>query len=405
MPGSPHLKFNYFAGRKLHLGVCGSVAAFKTLELLRVWKTLGITVSVTLTAAAREFVTPLSYLSLGASKVYGEMLDGDDVFAHLEPGRLADAMAILPATASAVSRLAAGDASEMLSAQALACDRPKLIAPAMHPRMWLNPATQANCKLLRERGFHVVEPAFGRTACGEEGQGRLADIREIYLATLRMLAPADLAGRTLLITAGPTREFWDGVRFVSNPSFGLMGAALAVAAWLRGAEVKAVCGPGTPWLPAGIERINVESAAEMLAACQNFWPSCSLGCFTAAVCDYRPLEQGAEKLKKEWLGDSPVLRLTNNPDIAAALGRLKTEAQHSIVFAAETSNIRQNAIKKLASKNADMVVANMVGKPGVGFESESNQVTIIRKNGEATELPMSGKADVAWRIWDVFLNP
>lgn len=400
----PYLKFDWFAGKKLHMGVCGSVAAYKTLELLRAWKSLGIGLTVTLTAAAKEFVTPLAYLSLGAEKVYGEMFGPDDIFAHLEPGRQVDGMVILPATASTISRLAAGDASEMLSAQALACDKPKLIAPAMHPRMWANPATQANLRLLKEYGFTAVEPAFGQTACGEEGQGRLADVRDIYLAVLRLLGPRDLSGQSLLITIGPTREFWDGVRFISNPSSGLMGAALAVAAWLRGAEVKAVCGPGVPWLPTDIERLNVESAQEMAVACRKLWPDCSLGCFAAAVCDFRPQEQGTEKLKKEQLGEGTLLKLVGNPDIAATLGQLKSNRQSTIVFAAETSELKSNALKKLASKNADMVVANIVGKPGIGFESETNQVSVIEKSGRITDMPVLGKADTAWKIWDVFLN-
>ncbi len=400
----PYLKFDWFAGKKLHMCVCGSVAAYKTLELLRAWKSLGIGLTVTLTAAAKEFVTPLAYLSLGAEKVYGGMFGQDDIFAHLEPGRQVDGMVILPATASTISRLAAGDASEILSAQALACDKPKLIAPAMHPRMWANPATQANLGLLKEYGFTVVEPVFGQTACGEEGQGRLADVRDIYMATLRLLGPRDLSGQSLLITIGPTREFWDGVRFISNPSSGLMGAALAVAAWLRGAEVKAVCGPGVPWLPTDIKRLNVESAQEMAAACRKLWPDCSLGCFAAAVCDFRPQEQGTEKLKKEQLGEGTLLKLVGNPDIAATLGQLKSNRQSTIVFAAETSELKSNALKKLASKNADMIVANIVGKPGIGFESENNQVSVIEKSGRITDMPVLGKADTAWKIWDVFLN-
>lgn len=399
-----YLKFSCFMGKKLHLGVCGSVAAYKALELLRAWKSLGIAVSVTLTAAAHRFITPLSCLSLGAAKVYGEMFELDDIFAHLEPGQQVDGMVILPATASTLCRLASGDASEMLAAQALACDKPKLLAPAMHPRMWASPAVQANWGILKARGFLGVEPVFGQTACGEEGQGRLADLREIYLASLRMLGPADLSGQTLLITIGPTREFWDGVRFISNPSSGYMGAALAAAAWIRGAEVKALCGPGVPWLPAAIQRTDIQSADEMLAAARDLWPGCSLGCFTAAVCDYRPQEQGMEKMKKEILGEAPVLRLAANPDLAAVLGQNKGKEQRSIVFAAETSDLKNNALKKLVSKNADMVVANLVGKPGTGFESEDNQVSVISKDGEITDFPVLNKADTAWKIWDAFLS-
>lgn len=404
MPRQPYLKFNYFSGKTLHLGVCGSVAAYKTLELLRAWKDVGIKVTVTLTPAAGEFVTPMSYLSLGASKVYGPMMEIDDIFAHLEPGQEADAMLIMPATASTIARLAGGDASEMLAAQALAFDRPKVIAPAMHPRMWMNPATQANWELLLERGFIPVNPGCGLMACGDSGEGRLAPLLDIYLESLRALAEQDMSGQTLLITIGPTREFWDGVRFVSNPSSGLMGAALASAAWVRGARVKAVCGPGVPALPRGVERFDVNSAAEMLDACESVWSESTVGCFAAAVCDYRPADQGSEKLKKESLGEDPVLKLAKNPDIAALLGETKTTSQRSIVFAAETSNLKANALKKLASKNADMIVANMVGLPGLGFESEDNQVSLLDNENGVLDLPVMSKADIAWKIWDVFLK-
>lgn len=404
MPKQAYLKFNYFAGKNLHLGVCGSVAAYKSLELLRAWKAIGINVSITLTPAATEFVTPMSYLSLGATKVYGPMMGLDDIFAHLEPGQQADAMLIMPATATTMTRLATGDASEMLAAQALAFEKPRVIAPAMHPRMWSNPATQANWKILKERGYMAVEPGQGVMACGEEGEGRLANVRDIYLTALKALTPQDMSGQTLLITIGPTREFWDGVRFVSNPSSGLMGAAIAAAAWIRGAKIKAVCGPGVPWLPLDTERIDIETADEMLAASEGFWPDCTLGCFTAAVCDYRPAEQLADKLKKENTGNTLALALARTPDVAAKLGTCKTKSQRSIVFAAETSDLKQNAIKKLASKNADMVVANTVGKPGVGFESETNQVSLLDKNDGVLDLPVMSKADIAWRLWDVFLK-
>lgn len=404
MPRQTYLRFNHFAGKNLHLGVCGSVAAYKTLELLRAWKDVGIDITVTLTPGAGEFVTPMSCLSLGASKVYGPMMGLDDIFAHLEPGQKADAMLIMPATATTIARLAIGDASEMLAAQALAFDKPKVIAPAMHPRMWGNPATKANWRLLLERGFLPVNPGSGVMACGDSGEGRLADVRDIYLAALRALSAQDMAGQTLLVTIGPTREFWDGVRFVSNPSSGLMGAAIAAAAWVRGAKVKAVCGPGVPWLPTEVERVNVDSAVEMLAACEAVWADCTLGCFAAAVCDYRPAEQGSEKLKKESLGDALALALSRNPDIAASLGAKKTASQRSIVFAAETSDLKSNAMKKLASKNADMIVGNIVGAPGVGFESENNQVSLLDKTGGVLDLPVMSKADIAWRIWDVFLK-
>ncbi|MDE5879256.1 MAG: bifunctional phosphopantothenoylcysteine decarboxylase/phosphopantothenate--cysteine ligase CoaBC, partial [Desulfovibrio sp.] len=235
---TPFAESGTFAGRHLHLGVSGSVACYKAVELLRAWRRLDMEVSATLTAGAQEFVRPLLFASLGASPVYGGMFEpGQDVFAHLEPGRSADAMIVAPASAGLLSRLATGAASDMLSAQALAFAGPLLVAPAMNPRMWAHAATQENVARLRARGVTVVGPDTGAAACGDQGQGRLAGLSAIFLAALRALAPQDMAALRVLVTLGPTREPWDGVRYWSNPSSGRMGAALAACAWLRGATV------------------------------------------------------------------------------------------------------------------------------------------------------------------------
>ena len=252
-----------------------------------------------------------------------------------------------------------------------------------------------------------MEPEFGRTACGEEGEGRLLDLRELFLASLAALSPKDMQGQTVLLTIGPTREFWDGVGFISNPSSGIMGAALAVAAVLRGARVKAVCGPGVPWLPKGVERHNVVNAEEMFGRAKALWPACSTGCFTAAVCDFKPAESGCEKLKKNALGCEPELRLQANPDILQTLAAEKTKAQRLIAFAAETSNLKANALSKLEAKNADFMVGNLVGKgarAGEGFESENNTVSLMDRSGKTVDLPAMSKSDVAWKIWDFFLQ-
>lgn len=404
----PHFNFSCFSGKKVHLGVSGSVAAYKMLELLRDWQGMGIESTVTLTKGALNFVTPLSFVSLGATHVYSDMFeDVADPFAHLAPGRNADAMLIAPATASTLARLATGSAEEMLAAQALAYEGPVVVAPAMHPRMWKNAATKDNWALLKKRGFICLEPEFGRTACGEEGEGRLLDLRELFLASLAALTPKDMQGQTVLLTMGPTREFWDGVRFMSNPSSGIMGAALAVAAILRGAQVKAVCGPGVPWLPKEVERHNVVSAEEMFEHAKELWPACSTGCFTAAVCDFKPAQSGCEKLKKNTLGCDPELRLQANPDILQTLATQKTKNQRVIAFAAETSNLKANALSKLEAKNADFVVGNLVGKAakaGGGFESENNTVSLMDRSGKTVDLPAMSKSDVAWKIWDFFLQ-
>ncbi len=398
-----HLKLSVFKGRKLHLGVSGSISAYKALDLLRAWQDIGLSVSATLTESAQQFVSSLSFSALGADPVYNHMFAaGEDPLAHLEPGAQCDAMIIAPASATTLARLATGLADEMLSAQALACNRPLAIAPAMNPRMWSNPATQANWQLLLQRGVHGIVPALGRTACMESGEGRLADLRDIFLAPLYCLAEKDLAGCRVLLTVGPTREFWDGVRFLSNPSSGIMGAALGIAAYLRGAEVTAVCGPGTPWLPSGIKRMDVVSATEMLNACEETFSSADVACFSAAVADFRPAQTQELKLKKAELAEHPSLDLVPNPDILLSLAQRKRSGQKIIAFAAETDNLAANALAKLERKKADLLVANLVDRSGRGFGSAENKVTIFDRTGGSSNLELMAKPDVAWKIWDLY---
>lgn len=396
-----HLNFEVFSGRRLHLGVSGSIAAYKALDLLRAWQDVGLKVSVTLTEAAKRFVGPLSFEALGASPVYDHMFaPGQDPLAHLAPGADAEVMVIAPASAATLARLSGGSAEEMLSAQALAFAGPLVLAPAMNPRMWANAATQANWQTLLERGCLGVIPGVGRTACLEVGEGRLADLRDIYVAALRCLAPQDLKGKQVLLTLGPTREFWDGVRFLSNPSSGLMGAALAVAAWLRGAKVVAVCGPGAPWLPRDIERVDVVSAREMMAAASEYFPAADYACFCAAVADYHPAQRSAGKLKKTELGKDVQLPLSPNPDILATLAADKKEKQRVIAFAAETEDLARHATDKLERKNADMLVGNLVNQPESGFGGVNNTVQIWDRQGRHEQLPPMAKTEVAWRVWD-----
>lgn len=399
-----HLAFKGFLGRRMHLGVCGSIAAYKALDLVRMFRDCGADVGATLTESARKFVTPLSFEALGASPVYADMYPvGDDVFGHLTPGESSHAMLIAPATATTLARLANGLGDDMLSCQALAFPHPLVIAPAMNPRMWHNPATQENWARLKARGHVCVEPGCGRTACMEEGQGRLADLNEIYLYGLRALVPQDLAGTQVMVTLGPTREKWDGVRFWSNPSSGTMGACFAVAAWLRGATVHAVTGPGTPWLPGMITRHAVTSANEMYDAAAALWPGMDIGVFTAAVADYAPVPFGDEKYKKG--ADSGLtVSFTPTTDILKTLGTAKREGQRIVGFAAETSAMQENALKKLRAKNADMVVGNIVGRPDSGFQSPTNEVFVTDRNGRQEEWPVQPKTEVAWRVLDWLLQ-
>jgi len=359
---SPFHNSRRFTGKRLHLGVCGSIACYKALDLLRALHALDIHVSVTLTDGARRFVTPLLFEALGAMPVYGRMFEGDEVFDHLEPGQRAQAMLVAPASADALSRLATGAASDMLSAQALAFDGPLVVAPAMNPRMWRHPATQDNVATLRRRGAEIVVPGCGGTACGDTGQGRLAPVEDLFLAALRALSPQDMAGRRVMLTMGPTREKWDGVRYWTNPSSGTMGAALATSAWLRGAEVTAVCGPGCPDLPAGVERIGVGSAREMFEAASDCWPRMDMGLFCAAVADFSPEPLGPQKFKKEGQQDGFSIRFTANPDILRTLSHQRREGQKVLGFAAETTpdmdSLLELARGKRARKDADLLAAS-----------------------------------------------
>lgn len=401
-----HLAFRRFSGKRLHLGVCGSVAAYKAVELMRRWQEVGIHVSATLTAAARTFITPLTFESLGAMPVYGDMFQPNaQPFEHLEPGQCSQAMVIAPASADMLARLAHGRADDMLSCQALAFDGPLVVAPAMNPRMWRNPATQANVELLRDREIMFAGPDCGVVACGDEGAGRLADIRTIYLAALKALTPQDLEGHTVLITLGPTRETWDAVRFWTNGSTGTMGGALAVAAWLRGATVHAICGPVSDlWLPSGdaaFYRHDVSTAEQMLESAKTYWSKTDIGIFTAAVADFRPEPYGAGKFKKQQAGDGFSLRFLPNQDILRLLAGEKKEHQKVVGFAAESlpdpDALAHAVRRKMLSKNADMVVGNQISD---GFGSPSNKVFVADIRGKEEHWPDMPKTDVAWNILD-----
>ena len=274
----------------------------------------------------------------------------------------------------------------------------------MNPAMWSHPATQANIATLRERGCAVVEPGCGRTACGEEGQGRLADLREIYLAGLRALAPQDMEGIRVMVTLGPTREHWDGLRFWTNPSTGTMGAAVAVAAWLRGARVEAVCGPRTPWLPAGIARHNVGSARHMLEAAASVWPQCDAGVFTAAVADFSPVspaQGGDKKFKKSDAPDGFDVHFAPNPDILKTLAADRRPEQKVVGFAAESQNLEDSVRGKLVSKKADMVVGNLLQD---GFGTPDNTVFVADASGREERWAHLSKTDVAWRLLSWLLS-
>lgn len=395
-------------GLRLQLGVCGSVAAYRALDLLRQWQDAGFSVGVTLTPSAQRFVTPLPFEALGAAPVYTSLFEdprASSPFAHLEPGQTCRAFIVAPASAATLERLARGAADELLSCQALAFRGPLVVAPAMNPAMWEHPATQHNVDVLRSRGVLIVPPGVGRTACGDLGQGRLADVRHIYLAGLRAALPQDLAGMRALVTLGPTREAWDGVRFWSNASTGTMGASLALALWLRGAEVHAVCGPGAVWLPAEnaiegvapLHRHNVASAREMFDVSMSLWSQMDMGLFTAAVADYSPESRGAAKFKKSEAPEGFSLRFVPNPDILRTLAAKRRESspQKIMGFAAESGDLAAAVQGKLLSKRADMVVGNLLGD---GFGTASNTVHVADRHGRTADWSQLPKPVLAWRL-------
>lgn len=393
---------------RLHLGVSGSIAAYKMPDCVRMWQDAGLSVSVTLTAAAQHFITPLTFSALGAAPVYTAIFDDAQApspFAHLEPGQVAKAFVLAPASASTISRLANGKADEILSCQALAFPQKEaghfVLAPAMNPNMWANPATQANIALLRQRGYVILEPGIGRTACGEEGQGRLTDLREIYLAGLHALAPQDMAGKTVLVTMGPTREAWDGLRFWTNPSSGVMGASVALAAWLRGAKVHAICGPGSPWLPLAIHRHDVSSAQNMLDAASTVWSNADIGVFTAAVADFAPERGKSGKFKKSEAPQGFSVHFLPNPDILKTLALNRRPDQKVVGFAAESTGLEDSVRGKLISKKADMVVGNLLHD---GFGTAGDQVFVADCQGKEEHWPQLSKPEIAWKLFTWMLS-
>lgn len=402
---NPFCRSRRFAGKRVHLGVTGSIACYKSADLLRALLNIGITVSATLSACAREFITPMLIRALGAEPVYSDMFARDTVFGHLAPGRTADCLLVAPASADMLAKMANGLADDMLSAQFLAFEGNCAIAPAMNPRMWRSPATVANVETLTKRGVVIIPPGIGKTACGEEGQGRLADLPQIYLTCLKMLSTQDLRGFKTLITMGPTREPWDSVRFWSNPSSGLMGTALATAAWLRGAEVTALCGPGVDYfLPDDIDCLKVTSAKEMFAKARQLWPQMNLGIFCAAVSDFAP-ERPAEpsnKISKADLGEKFLLEFRRNPDILATLSNERSNDQKILGFAAETGSDLEALVPlakiKLVRKNADIIAANMVNGATCAFGAIETGMAIVDKNGTQEVWPSQPKADIAWDL-------
>jgi phosphopantothenoylcysteine decarboxylase / phosphopantothenate---cysteine ligase len=395
---------------RITLGVTGGVAVYKSAELVRRLQTEGHAVQVVMTRAAREFITPLTFAALSGQKVITDLFTGgesgdanlESAIEHIAVAQRTDLLLVAPATADTLAKFARGLADDFLSTLYLASTAPVVLAPAMNVNMWQHPATQENLAMLRKRGVRIVEPGEGYLACGMTGPGRLAAQDEI-LKAVREIAEAqqDLAGETVLVTAGPTYEDIDPVRFISNRSSGKMGYAVAEAAARRGAKVVLISGPTALETPEGVERIDVRTAEEMLRAVQARFSPASIAIFAAAVADYRPAEAAAAKIKRTK--EALTIRLEPNPDILATMAKEKGD-RLVVGFAAETDHVAENARKKLTQKNADLIVANDVTAEGAGFDVETNVVTIFSRDSRDLPLPRMTKAEVAQRILDEVLR-
>ena len=393
---------------KVALGVSGGIAAYKSAEILRLLQDRGVSVQVIMTRAAQEFVRPLTFAALSGEKVIASMFSPgeehapniDSAIEHIAVAQAIDALLVAPATADVIAHFAQGIATDFLTTLYLATTAPVVVAPAMNLNMWNHPATQDNLEILRKRGVKIVEPGSGYLACGMVGQGRLADNEVIVAAVLEVLgASQDLAGETVLVTAGPTREKIDPVRYLSNRSSGRMGYALAEAALRRGARVLLVSGPTSITPPGAAEVTRVESTEEMRDAVLSLLPEASIVIKTAAVADYRPKSAAQQKIKRK----SPMtLELEATPDILRELSQ-KKKAQIVVGFAAETENVLENARQKLVAKNLDAIVVNDVSRDGVGFDSDRNAVTIITHD-EVSEVLETTKWEVAQRVLDQIIK-
>ena len=383
----------FMRGKHIVLGVTGGIAAYKSAELARRLVERGAEVQVVMTAAAREFIAPLTFQALTGKAVRESLWDAaaEAAMGHIELARWADAVLIAPASADFIARLATGRADDLLSTLCLATEAPLLVAPAMNRIMWAHPATQANVTTLRDRGVRVLGPAEGAQACGESGPGRMLEPLEIAAALVPLLTDVGpFSGRRVLLTAGPTRERIDPVRFVSNRSSGKMGFALAQALQEAGAEVVLVAGPVSLPTPAGVRRVDVESAEQMLVAVQRELPGSAVFVATAAVADYRPAQLAPCKIKKTT--PELALELTRTIDILATVAA-RPDRPFVVGFAAETDAVEQHAREKMLRKNLDMIAANEVSHTK-GFDCEDNALLVLWRGGQA-ELPKAPKLEIA----------
>ncbi|ATC87832.1 bifunctional phosphopantothenoylcysteine decarboxylase/phosphopantothenate--cysteine ligase CoaBC [Pseudoalteromonas arctica] len=383
--------------KKIVLGITGGIAAYKCAELVRRLKDSGCEVKVVMTESAKHFITPLTMQAVSGETVSDSLLDpsAEASMGHIEFAKWADLILVAPATCNIIAKMAAGIADDLLTTLLLATPAKVAVAPAMNQQMYAHAATQANLATLKARNVLIWGPGKGEQACGDIGAGRMLEPHELVALCTAKEQPQLLSGKTITITAGPTREPLDPVRFISNHSSGKMGYALAEAALQLGAKVNLISGPVTIKAPTGVNLINIESAEELLTESLTYAPQSDafIGC--AAVADYRAANIATQKMKKQ--GDELTLTLTKNPDVIAAIANLKQNRPYTVGFAAETQNVESYAKGKLKNKNLDMICANDVSKSGLGFNSDHNALTLYWHN-EQLELPTTSKIEIARKV-------
>ncbi|NIY87109.1 bifunctional phosphopantothenoylcysteine decarboxylase/phosphopantothenate--cysteine ligase CoaBC [Vibrio campbellii] len=387
------------AGKKILLGISGGIAAYKCAELTRRLIERGAQVQVVMTKAAKEFITPLTMQAVSGRPVSDSLLDpaAEASMGHIELAKWADLVLLAPATADLIARMSAGMGNDLLTTLVLATDSPVAVSPAMNQQMYRNVATQENIATLARRGMHIWGPAAGEQACGDVGPGRMLEPMQLVHLCEQFFQPKLLAGKSVLITAGPTREAIDPVRYISNHSSGKMGFALANAAAQLGAKVTLVSGPVSLNTPAGVQRIDVASAQEMRDAVMAQAPSHDAFISCAAVADYRPEHVASQKLKKTENNDQMTINMVKNPDIVATVANMTEQRPFTVGFAAETNDVETYARGKLMKKNLDMICANDVSVQGQGFNSNNNAITLFWPQGEQA-LALESKEALSFKI-------
>jgi len=390
--------------KNILIGICGGIAAYKVCELIRFLKKAEANVKVIMTKNAQRFITPLTVQTLSQNRVYLDTFESEHSYdiEHISLTTWADILVVAPATANIIGKFANGIADDLLTTTFLAFNKPILVVPAMNSNMFENKIVQANIEKLKQVGINVLEPEAGFLACGVYGKGRYPENQKIIIEIERLLEKKDLDGKKVLITAGPTREYLDPVRFISNRSSGKMGFALAEEAYKRGAKVTLISGPVNIQTYADIKIVNVETASEMYNEVKSIKDRYDILIFSAAVADFKPKNFKESKIKKEQ-DQELLIELQKNPDILKYAGQTKKDWQIVVGFSAETENVIENSKKKLYEKNADLIVANNVLQEGAGFDVDTNIVTLISKE-KVLELPKLSKKEVAGRIFDFIVD-